>query len=131
MVFLFVAIGCALGGVCRELGMTLASRLLGRAFPWGTLVVNVLGSFLLGAILGAGLVPSESAPGLERMHAFAALGYCGGLTTFSTFSLQNLTMLSKHQKGRLMANIFASVAFCLLAAVAGYSIMERWTAGCA
>lgn len=102
--------------------------MLGEDFPWGTLFVNVLGSFLLGAALGAGIVPSDGPPTFERLHAFATTGFCGGLTTFSTFSLQNLSLLSAKGKGALAANVLASVGLCLLVAVAGYLLAERWAA---
>lgn len=104
------------------------ARLLGEEFPWGTLFVNVLGSFLLGLVLGAGIVPTGGALGFERFHAFAAAGFCGGLTTFSTFSLQNLSLLSQRGKVAFTVNVLASVGLCLLVATAGYALSERWTA---
>lgn len=128
VLFLLTALGCALGGMARHLCITGMTRLLGAAFPWGTLLVNVVGSFLLGAVVGAGIMGSEGAVSFERLHAFAAVGFCGGLTTFSTFSLQNLSLLSAKGKGALAANVLASVGLCLLVAVAGYLLAERWAA---
>lgn len=128
MLSIFVALGCALGGICRYWGMTLAGRWLGDEFPWGTLFVNVIGSFLLGAILGAGILPTDDALSFERLHAMTAVGLCGGLTTFSTFSLQNLSLFSKQAVLPLALNILLSVGLCLLVAAAGYSLLERWTA---
>ena len=107
------------------LGIT---RLCGEAFPWGTLGVNVLGSFLLGAVLGAGITPAESWFSLDGAHAFAAIGFCGGLTTFSTFSLQTLTLASKQQWGRVAANAAGSLALCVVFAIAGFALMEGLTA---
>lgn len=127
MLYLYVALGCALGGVCRFLGMSLVSRYAGDAFPWGTLIVNLVGSFLLGAILGSGLL-ANGAEGAQ-LQAFAGIGFCGGLTTFSTFSLQNLSLLSRNARGKLAANILCSVVGCLLAAAGGYALMEGWAAG--
>lgn len=124
MLFLLTALGCALGGVVRYLCLLGLQRWLGEAFPWGTLGVNLLGSFLLGVILGSGLAPEADTPFSAQFHAFAAFGFCGGLTTFSTFSLQNLSLLSAGAKGKLVANIFGSVLLCLLAAAAGYALME-------
>ena len=126
MLFLLTALGCALGGVARYLCMIAVSRWMGDAFPWGTLCVNLLGSFLLGAIMKAGIVPTADAASMEQLHAFATTGFCGGLTTFSTFSLQNLSLLSQGSKAKLAANIFGSVVLCLLVAAAGYALMERW-----
>lgn len=119
MLYLLVAIGCGLGGVCRYLGMTFINRRLGENFPWGTLLVNVLGSFLLGLIFGSGLAESEA------NLAFAGVGFCGGLTTFSTFSLQNLTLLSQQARAKLAGNLAGSVAICLLVVWVGYVAGER------
>lgn len=118
MVYVLVAIGCGLGGVCRYLGMTLVNRWLGEKFPWGTLVVNCLGSLLLGGIIGSGLASQESA------FAFAGVGFCGGLTTFSTFCLQNLTLLSRQERGKLAANIAGSVLLCLVCVAIGFTLAE-------
>jgi len=128
MLYLLIAFGCALGGVCRYLCMTVAERCLGDAFPWGTLIVNAVGSFLLGGILGAGLIPGGGGSATEQLNAFAAIGFCGGLTTFSTFSLQNLTLASQRAKVKLLVNVFGSVGLCLLMVVVGYTILERWVA---
>lgn len=100
------------------------SRCWGDAFPWGTLCVNLLGSLLLGMILGAGIAPSGGTAAIEQVYAFAAVGFCGGLTTFSTFSLQNLSLLSSGSRAKLLANILGSLVLCLLAATAGYALME-------
>lgn len=128
VLFFLTALGCALGGVTRHLCITGMARLLGQEFPWGTLFVNVLGSFLLGLILGEGIVPTDGALAFERFHAFGAVGFCGGLTTFSTFSLQNLSLLSQRGKVAFTVNVLASVGLCLLVAVAGYALAERWAA---
>lgn len=102
------------------------SRCLGDAFPWGTLGVNLLGSFLLGVVFGSGIAPEAETPLSAQWQAFAALGFCGGLTTFSTFSLQNLSLLSAQSWGKLVTNIVGSVVLCLLATAGGYALMERW-----
>lgn len=108
--------------------MTWVNRLCGEAFPWGTLTVNALGSFLLGLVLGAGVTPVDSWLSFQGTHAFLAIGFCGGLTTFSTFSLQTLNLVSKQQWGRVAANTFGSLGLCVLCAIAGYAISEGLTA---
>ncbi|HAV12086.1 MAG TPA: fluoride efflux transporter CrcB [Opitutae bacterium] len=128
VLILFTAIGCALGGIARYLITSWVTRQFGDGFPWGTLVVNVLGSFLLGCVLGAGISPADSWLSLQRAHAFAAIGFCGGLTTFSTFSLQTLNLVSRQQWGRVAANALGSLALCALCAIAGFMIMEGLTA---
>jgi fluoride exporter len=126
--FLLIAIGCALGGAVRYLGMTAVARLCGEAFPWGTLVVNAVGSFLLGLVLGAGILAGGDWLSFEGVDAFAAIGFCGGLTTFSTFSLQNMTLVSKQQWQRALGNMVGSVLLCLMCVVAGYAISKGLTA---
>ena len=128
VLFLLTALGCALGGVTRHLCTMGITKLLGDRFPWGTLSVNLAGSFLLGGLLGAGSLSGAGQFPSAPMHAFLGLGFCGGLTTFSTFSLQNLSLLSKRGKGALAINILASVGLCLLVAAAGYALSERWVA---
>jgi fluoride ion exporter CrcB/FEX len=85
----------------------------------------MVGSFLLGAILGAGLAPDGGAFSLEELHAFLAIGFCGGLTTFSTFSLQSLNLLSRQSSRRLVGNVAGSVLLCLLCCLSGYVLLER------
>jgi len=129
VLFLFTALGCALGGVVRYLCMLGLSHWLGEAFPWGTLCVNLLGSCLLGALMGTDMISAGNSGGLrEPLHAVTAIGFCGGLTTFSTFSLQNLSLLSSGSRAKLAASIAANVLLCLAAAAAGYACMERWGA---
>ena len=62
----------------------------------------------------------------ERGYAFLGAGFCGGLTTFSTFSLQGIELLGERVMARLFAVIFASVSTCLLACFAGHALAERW-----
>lgn len=108
----------------RYVLMTGVTRIFGEVFPWGTLFVNALGSFLLGLVLGAGVTPADSWLSFEGAHAFAAVGFCGGLTTFSTFSLQTLTLVSSQQWGRVAGNAFGSLALCALCVISGYAISE-------
>jgi CrcB protein len=91
---LLTFIGCALGGVFRYLGTLLIARFFGEGFPWGTLLVNAIGSFLLGLVLGNGFVAKDIWLSSGGAYAFTALGFCGGLTTFSTFSLQTFSLVS-------------------------------------
>ena len=114
MTTLWVALGGALGSVSRFwLAMTVAER-LEEIFPWGTLTVNVLGSFIIGfvAILtgpdGRLFVPADA-------RIFVIVGFCGGFTTFSTFSLQTLTLLRDGDVTRAGLNIAVSVTACLVA----------------
>ena len=120
-------IGCALGGVFRYLGTLWITRFFGEGFPWGTLVVNAVGSFLLGLVLGNGFVAKDIWLSSDGAYVFAALGFCGGLTTFSTFSLQTFSLVSDQAWGKALANIVGSVALCVFCVLSGYSMGEGFT----
>ena len=109
-----------MGGLGRYLGMTLVSRVVGERFPSGTLAVNALGSLLLGIVLGGGLFASGG------LQALLGIGFCGGLTTFSTFSLQTLSLASEQSWGKALVNILGSVLICLLSLLSGYALGEVW-----
>jgi CrcB protein len=105
-------LGCAIGGVVRHLGMTAITQALGERFPWATIGVNSVGSALIGGIFGTGIEITAM--------GFFCLGFSGGLTTFSTFSLQNLGLLSQGRRGAVVWNSILSTGLCLLAAVGSY-----------
>ena len=127
MLILLTFIGCALGGVFRYLGTLLIARFLGEGFPWGTLVVNAVGSFLLGLFIGSGFGAKELWIYSNGAYAFAALGFCGGLTTFSTFSLQTFSLITKQAWGKAFANILGSVLLCVFCVLSGYVMGEGLT----
>ena len=127
MFILLTFIGCALGGVLRYLGTLLIARFFGEGFPWCTLVVNAVGSFLMGLFLGSGLVAKELWLSSNGIYAFVALGFCGGLTTFSTFSLQTFSLISKQAWGKALANILGSVLLCVFCVFSGYAMGEGLT----
>ena len=127
MLILLTFIGCALGGVLRYLGTLMIARFFGEVFPWGTLVINAVGSFLLGLFLGSGFVAKELWLSSNGAYAFAALSFCGGLTTFSTFSLQTFSLISKQAWGKALANILGSVLLCVFCVLSGYAIGEGLT----
>jgi CrcB protein len=124
VLILLTVAGCALGGVFRYLGMTLIARFVGERFPWGTLSVNAVGSFLLGFVLGVGIAENTHWLSFDEAYAFAAIGFCGGLTTFSTFSLQTLTLVSEQSWGKALGNVVGSVALCVFCVVSGYALGE-------
>ena len=113
MTYLLVACGSALGGTLRYWMSGLIANWAGGAFPWGTLVVNVSGSFIIGffAVLtgpdGRVYVPGE-------WRQFFMAGICGGYTTFSSFSLQTLTLAQDGEWVDAGLNIGLSLFFCLL-----------------
>jgi CrcB protein len=120
MAYFWIAVGSALGGVFRYWCSGVAARLIGETFPWGTLIVNMLGSFVIGFFFtltgpdGRLLVGSTA-------RVFVMVGLCGGFTTFSSFSLQTLTLLQDGEFLNAGANIAASVLLCMLAVWLGHA----------
>ncbi|HET9715718.1 MAG TPA: fluoride efflux transporter CrcB [Pseudolabrys sp.] len=119
MNYLWVALGSALGGMARYWCSGVASRLTGEWFPWGTLIVNVTGSFIIGlfAALGAAEGPLFIRP---EIRIFVMVGLCGGYTTFSSFSLETFALWREGQWLWAGANCVLSVALCLLAVWLGH-----------
>jgi CrcB protein len=114
-----VALGSALGGVLRYWCSNLAVALFGPAFPWGTLIINVAGSFVIGLFNVVSLPGGRIEEPLDA-RLFVMVGLCGGFTTFSSFSLQTLSLMQDGQWGWAFANIVLSVILCLLAVAAGH-----------
>jgi CrcB protein len=118
--YLLIGVGGALGSMARAWATLAVARVAGAAFPWGTILINVVGSFVIGFFGtltdGAG---GRFAAGAEA-RAFVMIGLCGGFTTFSSFSLQTLELLRHGRAGPALANIGLSVAVCLAAVAAGH-----------
>jgi len=112
--YVWIALGSALGGAGRYWCAGVVARRLGEAFPWGTLVVNVSGSLVIGfvdALVAPGGPTVVNAPARQ----FVMAGLCGGYTTFSAFSLQTLDLAREGEWLRAGGNVAASVAACLAA----------------
>ena len=118
LTYLWIAIGSALGGMARYACSTLVAQSVSGAFPWGTLLVNVAGSFLIGifAVIGP---PGGRFALSPDARLFVTVGICGGYTTFSSFSLQTLDLIREGHVAAAGGNIAASVLLCLLAVWAG------------
>ena len=113
MEYIWVGLGSALGGMARHGIAVLALQRFGPAFPWGTLIVNVLGSFAIGLI--ATLSAQGKAPfALVSTQRFLIVGVLGGFTTFSSFSLQTLELFEKGQTVSASMNVVTSLVACLL-----------------
>jgi CrcB protein len=118
MTYLWVALGGALGSVARFACSGLAARWIGSSFPWSTLLVNVAGSFAIGLL--ASLASSAGRPLLGAdARAFVLVGILGGFTTFSSFSLETLTLARNGSFGAAGGYVVASVLLCLGAASLG------------
>lgn len=118
MTYLWIALGSAIGGVGRYWCGNLVSQQLGDAFPWGTFLVNVVGSFGIGVVAPL----SGSLDHGPEARAFIMVGFCGGYTTFSAFSLQTLQLLRDGHLLHALGNVVLSVAFCLIAVWLGYLV---------
>lgn len=107
-----VALGGALGSVSRFLLGPAIHRAFGFTFPYGTLVINILGSLMLGVVAGLAIDGGTVSP---QARAFLAIGFCGGFTTFSAFSFETISLLEGGHLGRAGAYVIASVALSLTA----------------
>lgn len=119
MTYIWIAVGSALGGVLRYGCSGLAARLIGETFPWGTLIVNVTGSFVIGVFFTLTGPDGRLLAGTTARQ-FVMVGLCGGFTTFSSFSLQTLSLLRDGEILYAGANIAASVLLCMLAVWLGH-----------
>jgi CrcB protein len=119
--YIWIAIGSALGGISRYACSGLSARLIGETFPWGTFLVNVVGSFIIG-FFATLTEPDGRFYMSSTTRQFVMTGFCGGFTTFSSFSLQTLNLIHDGEMVRAGANIGASVACCLIAVWAGYLV---------
>jgi CrcB protein len=122
--YLCVALGSALGGVGRYAVGLLASRMWGDSFPWGTILINVAGSFVIG-FFGALTAPDGPVPAQPNLRIFVMVGICGGFTTFSSFSLQTLSLARDGSWLPAMGNVLLSVVLCLLAVTLGHFAAGR------
>lgn len=117
--YLVVALGGALGSVARYCISGLAAERFGQTFPYGTLIVNITGSLLVG-LFAALTTPEGRWLVSPTVRQFFIIGLCGGYTTFSSFSLQTLTLAQEGEWFRAGMNSIASFALCLFAVWLGY-----------
>jgi CrcB protein len=108
---LLVLAGGAVGAPLRYLTDVTVQRLHGTAFPWGTWTVNVAGSFVLGVVV---------ASGPDWLVTLAGTGFCGALTTFSTFGYETVRLTEKGETGTAVTNVAASLVAGLAAAASGW-----------
>jgi CrcB protein len=124
--YVWVAIGSALGGVFRYWCTLAAAAWLGEALPWGTILINILGSFVIGLFAGVAH-PADHWLVAPRLRLFVMVGFCGGYTTFSSFSLQTVELLRRGDQVGAAANVGLSVALCLLAVWLGHEAAAALT----
>lgn len=117
--FLVMA-GGAIGSGARYLTNVAAARVLGAAFPYGTLTVNVSGSFAMGLI--AAVLAARASGNVQTIHLLATTGFLGGFTTFSAFSLDTIALWERGEHGLAALYVAVSIVVSLAALVAGLAI---------
>ena len=117
--WLWIALGSALGGMARYACSGLVAGWLGDGFPWGTILINIIGSFVIGAF-ATWTGPEGRVLVANDLRLFVMVGLCGGFTTFSAFSLQTLSLVQDGQILRAGLNVVASVSLCLIAVWLGH-----------
>ena len=113
---LLILAGSALGGLARFWFGVWSLSAFGPDFPWGTLAINVIGSFVIGLAATGLPVAASDARGLVMV------GFCGGFTTFSSYSLQSLELLQTERWAAALAYMAGSVGLCLAATTAGWAL---------
>jgi CrcB protein len=122
--YVWVSIGGALGTAARYWFSGLVANHFGETFPWGTMFINISGSFVIGffaTITG----PDGRIFASTEMRQFVMIGLCGGYTTFSSFSLQTLNLVRDGEMAWALANIGLSVVLCLVAVWIGHVVATQ------
>jgi CrcB protein len=119
---LAIAVGGALGAVMRFGLSSSIYKVLGRSFPYGTLTVNVLGSFLIGLLF---ILLTQKLQVSEEWRSAIFIGFLGAFTTFSTFSMETVTLLESGEIWRAGINVILSVTLCIAATWLGLMLAKQ------
>jgi len=122
MSYIILAIGGALGAILRYLVSIYFSKLFGNYFPIGTLIVNIIGSFILGFFMGLIL---EKLPPTSLRKIFIAIGFSGSFTTMSSLSYETLVFIIKKQYFKAGINVFLNISLCLISTFIGYLLAKK------
>ena len=125
MTMLVIFLGSGLGGVARWWCGGWITERIGPGFPWGTLMINIVGSVAIGAFAAACATPEGRWPAPLLLRQFFMIGICGGFTTFSSFSLQTLELCQQGQWLRAGVNVVLSVVLCLAGVWLGHTLASR------
>jgi CrcB protein len=118
----FIALGGAFGACSRYLVSELCVLLLGRGFPYGTLTVNVVGSFMMGLLIAAF---QKELLAVAPWRQIIGLGFLGALTTFSTFSMDNVLLMQQGAFFKMGLNVLLNVALSITAAWLGFQLLIK------
>jgi len=122
MNFLLVFVGAGLGGMLRHAVNMLTLRWLGPNFPWGTFLINITGSIAMGLVVG--FLTHRNLPG-TGLRLFVATGVLGGYTTFSTFSLDTITLWERGEAANALAYVFGSLLLAFAGLWLGMAVFRR------
>src|ERR1700683_121412 len=123
MSYVWVTIGSAIGGLLRYI-ITRLTLNISVGLPYGTILINVLASFVIG-YFGTLTLQSGKYAASDNVRLFVMVGLCGGFTTFSSFSLQTFDLMRSGAWGRALANVEVSVVLCIAAVGAGHMLAHR------
>jgi CrcB protein len=119
IVYLWIALGSAIGGIARYACQGWAARLISDTFPWGTMIVNIVGCSFIGFFYTFTSADGRVIVGTQ-MRQFVMVGICGGYTTFSSFSLETLNLARGGQWAQAAGYVLGSLVFCLLGVWLGH-----------
>jgi fluoride exporter len=121
--YILVALGSAMGGITRYWASGVIANRIGQSFPWDTIVVNVSGSFIIGFLAALNSPEGHWLLSPNARNLFM-IGFCGGYTTFSSFSLQTMNLLQEREWLYAFGNAFLSVVLCLVSVWLGHGLAE-------
>lgn len=119
MQYIWIALGGALGAVCR---FGIQQWIPTKNYPWSTFLINILGSFIIGCLAAKGL---ESNFWNKEGKWLGMIGFCGGFTTFSSFALENLQLLKQGNTSLALIYILTSCVLCIIFAFFGYTLVQK------
>jgi fluoride exporter len=117
--FVVVSLGAIVGANARYIISRYMAKVLGPAFPYGTLAINVVGSLIVGWFM---IWTTERVLVDPRWRLLVVIGFCGGFTTFSSYAFESVAYFEQGQWGLMAANILTNNILCLLAALAGMAL---------
>jgi CrcB protein len=117
--FLAISVAAIVGANLRYLLSRLALKEFGPVFPYGTLVINIVGSFIVGFFV---IWTTERVLLDPRWRLLVAVGFCGSFTTFSSYAFESMAFFEHGQWGLMLANIFSNNLLCLAGALAGMAL---------
>jgi len=117
--FLVISVAAIVGANLRYLLSRIAARELGSVFPYGTLGINIIGSFIVGFFV---IWTSERVLIDPRWRLLVVVGFCGSFTTFSSYAFESIAFIEQGQWGLMLANIFGNNLLCLGGALAGIAL---------